>query len=75
MWEHMRGALGPERTMQHLANAIMLHTKRGSESATEIAKEVLADLSWSEERAIGAMSRGNEEVALRGRVDAHLARC
>ncbi len=71
----MRGALDPERTMQHLTYADMLLTQRGKGSATQIAKEVLADLSWSEERATGAVRRGSEEVALRGQVGAHLAKC
>ena len=71
----MRGALDPERTMQHFTNAGMLLTQRGKDSAAQIAREVLADLSWSEERAAGAVRRGSEEVALRGQVGAHLPRC
>ena len=57
MWEHIRGALDPDGTMQQFTNAGMLFTQRGKESAAQIAREVLADLSWSEERAAGAVSR------------------
>ena len=60
MWEHTSGALGPERTMQHMTDAGMWLTQRGKESAAQIAREVLADLYWPEEREAGAARRGRK---------------
>ena len=65
----------PEQTIHRLTHASMLFTLRGKECTTQIAKKVLADLSWAEDWAAWAVRLSSGEVALQERAGARLARC